>query len=203
MTRTWKIAALVGAAFVVLCAVVAFAIHWFGANDVEAFAGVWSFIAVALAAVATIIYVRETSDMASAARESAKEQARVATLMEGDLRVRIAPHLRYEPLGGTNPTAQNGRVRNAGLGMAASIKGFGIVAGNRIPLQRLSPQLEPRHDHVEEVWFSTETRPTEYSVLLTCTDSLNLTDYSFEWNQWGILLRYSAEPHSDGSSGEK
>ena len=178
-------------AVLAMCAGVVLAIHWLGASDVASFAGVMSFVAVAGAAVATIIYVKQTSEIAQAARESAKEQSRVAALMESDLRVRIAPLLRYEPLPCvmTRPEAN---IRNGGSGAAFDVKGVALYSDRRVSLNGVPPVLEARYDHTVRVWYVNEPQ-APHTVLLTCTDSLGLNEYSFEWTSGGQMVRSDSQ----------
>jgi hypothetical protein len=186
--QLWKIIAVIGASVLLMLAAV-LSIRRFGSSNTQAFAGIMSFLAVVVAALATILYVQETADIARATRETAREQARVARLMEQDLRLRVQPHLRYEPKSSpqSNPSAY---VRNVGSGMAVDIKASVRFdpGGREVPLY-VPQMLEPRDDHVETVSFKLEAGETSYIVVLKCTDSLGLCDYSFEWNSGGKIVK--------------
>ena len=164
----------------VVSAVVVWAIRLFGANNVQAFGSVMSFAAVVVAAIATVIYVHKTAEIASATLETAREQSRVARLMEDDLKIRIEPYLRYEPLPGPTDRPQ-GHIRNGGSGTAVDLKAVVQFASAReLPLE-VSQSIEPRHDNVETVSFACPSGEAPVAFILTCTDSLRLCDYRFEW----------------------
>jgi hypothetical protein len=187
-SRTVLVVSVVSAASVLITLL---AIRLFGANNVQAFAGVMSLVAVIVAAGATVVYVQQTSNIANATRESAREQARVTRLMEQDLKLRIAPYLRFEPLGGPvdNPS---GYVRNGGSGTAVDAKiVFRLLTSGREIAVKISYVLEPRHDHVENVQFGRNMTEGAYVAILTCTDSLKLYRYQFEWDESGKLTNYT------------
>jgi len=191
--KLWKV--ILTASLVVV--LVLWTIHYFGAEKVQAFGSVMSFLAVVVAAYATVIYVHKTSEIAAATRTSAEQQARVAGLMEQDLHFRITPHLRYESLGASGFRCE-GQVRNNGTGTAVEIKGEAILVGSgkTQSLHLLPPALEPRHDHVQRVWFDIEPTSTGYSILLSCTDSLYLKNYRFKYNESGLLLEFLVVPRT-------
>jgi hypothetical protein len=195
--KSRKTIVTVSAVAVMLAFFVVCAIERFGADKVQAFAGVMSFLAVVVAAYATVLYVQKTSEIVCATRSSAEQQARVAKLMEQDLRLRIAPHLRYEPLAG-HANVPEAHIRNAGSGVAVEIRATVsfVPSGHTINLNLVPSVLEPRHDHAERVWFNNEPTSTGYSVLLTCKDSLRSNDYQFKWNQAGKLIDSSVVPRA-------
>jgi len=166
----------------------AWAIRRFGATDVEAFAGVMSFLAVIIAAIATVVYVRQTADIAKATREGADQQKNLARLMEKDLQFRVQPHLRYESLPCT-ANKPEGQIRNEGSGAAVDLRVWAeVVPSDRnVEILRI-PVLAPRHDRVEHTIFNLTPNETDYTVNITCTDSLKFNEYHFKWNRNGQLL---------------
>lgn len=192
--RLASAALLVIAVAAALSYCVILAITRYGASNVQAFAGVMSFVAVVIAAAATVIYVLKTSEIAQAALESSQQQARVANLMEQDLRVRIAPYLRYEPAAGDSSKPE-GYVRNSGSGVAVGLRAmFRLTVSGREGKLEVPELLEPRRDHVERVRFSRETREGQYVIEFSCTDSLSFNDYWFQWNESGNLTGHKITP---------
>lgn len=194
--RIWLIGTVVGAALVAFAVVVAEAIRRYGANNVQAFAGVMSFVAVVVAAIATVIYVLKTADIAQATRETSREQARVARLMEFDLRFRTTPHLRYKPIGG-EASRPAGFIVNEGIGMALDVRGkVRLIPSDREVEIASIPVLEARTDPGVKIGFTRQSSEDAYVVTLTCTDSLELNDYCFEWDNSPRLLSRVVTPRS-------
>lgn len=189
-----KIVVSVFAIVAVVALVVVWSIHIFGAENTQAFAGVMSFLAVVVAAGATVVYVRQTADIAKAARESAIGQGHLARLMEKDLQFRVQPYLRYEPQASSagNP---EGQIRNEGNGAAVNVRVsvYANSSGREFEILRI-PALAPRPDRVERTIFTAAPNEHDHSIRIVCTDSLELNEYFFEWKH-GRLISCTTKPY--------
>lgn len=197
MTRSRVVAAVCAVIVIVLALasyLVVTAIGHYGAANVQAFAGVMSFVAVVVAAIATVVYVMKTADIAQAASASAEQQARVADLMEKDLRFRIAPFLRYVPQAG-DTNRPSGLVLNTGRGVAVDLQAsFHILPGGRKGTLEVPMLLEPERE--APVRFVRNPGEGQYAVLLRCTDSVGFNEYTFEWSESGAQTGVTIWPRS-------
>lgn len=194
--RIWLIAILVGLVVLVLLVLgVIEAIHQFGTDEVQAFAGTMSFLAVAIAAIVTCFYVIETRDIANATRENAQAQTRIANLMEKDLTFRVMPYLRYEPDPGGSPANHpRALISNLGRGTALHVTAMAKCSDGDKDLLTV-PALETQEKKFVE--FSLSPTDGGFFVAIKCTDSVNLNDYSFSWNNAGQLVEWKSTPRQN------
>ncbi len=157
-------------------------------------------VATAALAIITWTYVKRTSDIARATRESAEQQARLARLMEKDLTFRIRPYLRFKPLGGEarNPLVS---IVNDGPGIAAEIKLFA----------RYFPKKREDEIAVENYLPSGRTAKFglrllddegDYEIEIVCTDSAKLNVYLFLWGSDEKLKDFRATPRLTAAAPE-
>ena len=173
-------------------------VRHFGADRVLAYTPSVSVATSIFLAMLTAVYVYLTSKIAEAGQENSKttlemviatkrnsdQQARVADLMEKDLRERIAPFLDWRFEGGPS-NAMVCRIINAGKGAAIKVeisrqdKGFETpICGSEV----LAPNKEVR----------LLTGPdTEFKA--TCEDSLGMAHYTWRYHYDGRLQAYSQE----------
>ena len=191
--HAWLKPILIGASVFVLATVgVIYAIRFFGAEEVQAFAGTMSFVAVAGAAILTARYVIVTQDIAAATRENAAKQGRIAELMESDLLFRVKPHLKYKA-GQAPGLRQEGHICNVGRGPALDVK----VKVKHLPSNREEeimqiPELEC--DGERRIDVTRRQEESGFEIVFICTDSLRLSDYSFSWNHGGEPIRREDTP---------
>jgi len=167
----------VGALLLVVCGVVIGAVRLFGEQKVIAVATALSFIATALAALAAWGYLKETAEVVKATKNSATEQARVARVMEADLRFRIAPNLQFRPQGGSI-ASRPAEIVNIGRGVAVGATGkVTYLPTNREQILKLDNWFEPQ----QTVRISIGQQPDEvgFKVEMSCTDSAELNSYTF------------------------
>jgi hypothetical protein len=170
--------------FAVTCALITGAITVFGAEKVVAFATAMSFIATTVAALAAWGYLRETAEVVKATRNSALQQARVASIMEADLRFRIAPNLRFRPLAGSIADRPV-EIENVGRGVAVNTIGKVTYLGTK---REQSLQLENWLEPNKPVQIRISQSPQEpgFTAKMVCTDSAGLNRYRFAHDQNGL-----------------
>jgi hypothetical protein len=170
---------LIGVCSVIVVSVtVVVAIRWLGEQRVIAFGSVMSFVAAAaVAAIAAVGYLMETSEIVKTTRQAAEQQARVAAIMEADLRFRIAPNLQFRLLGG--PTSDEpAQIENIGRGVAVDAAGLvTYLPTKRTQRIRLDQWMEPN----KPLNFRIGRMPSEsgYEVEMSCTDSTGSNTYCF------------------------
>jgi hypothetical protein len=187
MSRKFRITALIGVCSVLfVSAAVIVGIEFFGEQKVAAFGSVMSFIAAAVAATAAVGYLIETSEIVKATQHAAKQQARVASIMEADLRFRIAPNLRFRPMGG-DVRDRPAEIENIGRGVAVDAVAFvTYLPTNRKQQIRLDQWMEPNKPasfHIGQM--NDEPR---FEVEMSCTDSVGLNTYCFRVDADGATV---------------
>lgn len=125
------------------------------------------------------------SKNAESSRLNAEEQARVARIMEHDLRYRITPHLQFRGLSGSVSDLP-AEVQNVGRGVAENVTGVvTYVPSDRQEELILPGWIEP--DKVRNVRIHQRPSETGYCVKLSCTDSVELNTYTFTRDQDGRI----------------
>jgi len=162
---------------IVVSTTVVAAIRWLGEQKVAAFGSVMSFVAAAVAAIAAVGYLMETSEIVKTTRQAAEQQARVAAIMEADLRFRIAPNLQFRLLGG--PTSDEpAQIENIGRGVAVDATGLvKYLPTKRTQRIRLDQWMEPNKP--ANFRIGRAASESGYEVEMSCTDSTGSNMYCF------------------------
>lgn len=165
------------------------------AQAIQAVAAVLSFVALIVVVIATVWYAKRTADIAQASRESANQQARVAELMEKDLRFRVAPFLKYMPLGGL-AREPKGAINNEGRGTALDLKAlFRFIPQGRQKVIE-TPRLLEASQQVPANLVRQQNED-KYVIEISCTDSAKLNHYWFQWNNDGSYADHKIEPRDE------
>jgi hypothetical protein len=176
-------------------------VRHFGTDRVLAYTPLVSVATSIFLAMLTAVYVYLTSKIAEAGQENSKttlemvaatkrnsdQQARVADLMEKDLRERIAPFLEWRFEGGSG-NAMVCRIINAGKGTAIKVEVYRQDKGFETPIpgpEVLAPNKERR---------LTTASVTEFRV--TCEDSIGMAHYTWRYHYDGRLISYIPETKS-------
>jgi hypothetical protein len=168
-------------------AITGWAIRNFGQERTAVFVGVASLLALTVAAVATATYAIETRNITKATLETARQQERVAKIMEEDLRFRLAPKLTLQPCGGDSRSLKV-EVRNIASGFAVGLQAtVKFLTSERLAQVSVFKTCLGPQETTGVVGIQRNTDEGIAEIEITCTDSAGSADYRFTWNEHDTL----------------